>query len=73
TDFFGVELKWQDFVPTVSEVRAAAPAEKAGIRSGDVLLGVGDGRIADRLDLGTTLALLESNQAVRVRVLRDGV
>lgn len=73
TDFFGVELKWQDFVPTVSEVRVAAPAEKAGMRRGDVLLGVGDGRIADRLDLGTTLALLESNQAVRVRVLRDGV
>jgi serine protease Do len=73
TDFFGVVLQWQDFVPRVSEVRAAAPAEKAGIKPGDVLLGIGDGRIADRLDLGTTLALLESSQSVRVRVLRDGV
>ena len=72
TDFFGVKLQWQDFVPKVTEVRAAAPAEKAGVRVGDVLLGIGDGRIADRLDLGTILALLESEQSVKVRVLRDG-
>ncbi len=70
--FFGVQLKWKDFVPEVSRVFPNTPAEKAGLKQGDVLLTVAHGRIADRLDLSTTLDLLEEEQTVEIGILRDG-
>jgi len=68
--FFGVQLKWKDFTPLVDEVVTASPAEKSGLQEGDALLQIAGGRIADRLDLATTLALLESEQTVEVRIRR---
>ncbi|HQZ65322.1 MAG TPA: trypsin-like peptidase domain-containing protein [Planctomycetaceae bacterium] len=70
--FFGVQLKWKDFVPEVTRVFPNTPAEKAGLKKGDVLLTVAHGRIADRLDLSTTLDLLEEEQTVEIGILRDG-
>ncbi|MFM7058628.1 MAG: S1C family serine protease [Planctomycetota bacterium] len=68
--FFGVQLRWKDFTPQVDEVITASPAEKSGLKAGDVLLQIAGGRIADRLDLATILALLEAEQTVEVRIRR---
>jgi serine protease Do len=68
--FFGVRLKWKEFVPEVAEVISGSPAEKSGLQQGDVLVQIAGGRIADRLDLATTLALIESDQTVDVRIRR---
>jgi serine protease Do len=70
--FFGVKLRWRDFVPEVVRVLPQSPAEKAAIQPGDVLLKVGGEPIADRLDLGTTLDLLTSNTGVEVQFRRNG-
>ena len=70
--FFGVHLKWKDFTPVVADVIPNTPAEKAGLKQGDVLLTVEKSRIADRLDLSTTLDLLEEEQEIEVGILRDG-
>ncbi|MEJ7592666.1 MAG: trypsin-like peptidase domain-containing protein [Planctomycetaceae bacterium] len=70
--FFGVQLKWKDFVPAVSQVIPNSPAEKAGLKQGDVLLTIENSKIADRLDLSTTLDLLEEEQEIEVGIFRDG-
>ncbi len=71
--FFGALLTWPDFVPTVKLTLADSPAQKAGLQPGDELVSIAGSRIADRLDLGTTLALLEENQSVDITFQRDGV
>lgn len=71
SEFFGVELKWKDFVPEVNRVLTNSPAEKAGLRKGDILLKIQGAPIADRLDLGTTLDLLEVEQQIEVTLRRD--
>ena len=68
--FFGVQLKWKDFVPVVARVLPDTPAEKAGLKKGDILLTVEHARIADRLDLSTTLDLLEEEQSVEIGIRR---
>lgn len=68
--FFGVHLKWRDFIPEVDRVFPGTPAEKAGIQVGDVLMKIQGMPIADRLDLGTTLDLLEEDQTVQVTLRR---
>lgn len=70
--FFGVHLKWKDFSPVVADVIPNSPAEKAGLKQGDVLLTVDKNKIADRLDLSTTLDLLGEEQEIEVGILRDG-
>lgn len=70
--FFGVHLKWRDFVPEVASIIPDTPAEKAGLKVGDVLLRIEGEPIADRLDLGTTLDLLEEDQPISVQIRRDG-
>jgi len=71
--FLGVKLKWKDFVPQVTSVVPNTPAEKAGLKSGDVILKIQGDPIADRLDLGTTLDLLEEDQKIEIQIRRDGV
>ncbi len=68
--FFGVNLKWKDFTPEVTGVLKNSPAEKAGLKNGDVLLKIEGEPIADRLDLGTTLDLLEEEQPIELIVRR---
>ncbi len=70
--FFGVQLKWKDFVPEVSKVMPNTPAEKAGLKRGDVLVTIQEDLIADRLDLGTTLDLLDEEQSIEVGIRRNG-
>lgn len=69
--FFGVKLKWKDFVPEVVSVVAGSPAETSGFQAGDVLLKIQGEPIADRLDLGTTLDLLEEGQQIKVQIRRS--
>ena len=69
--FFGVQLKWKDFVPEVTKVIANTPAEKAGLKKGDILVTIEENLIADRLDLGTTLDLLEEDQEIAVGIRRN--
>jgi serine protease Do len=49
---------------------SGSPAEKSGLQKGDVLQLISGGRIADRLDLATTLALIESDQVIDVQFRR---
>jgi serine protease Do len=70
--FFGVQLKWKDFVPEITKVIPNSPAEKAGLQVGDVLMTIEGEPIADRLDLGTTLDLLEEYQKIKLQVRRNG-
>lgn len=70
--FFGVHLKWKDFTPVIDRVIPNTPAEKAGLKPGDVLLTLEKSKIADRLDLSTTLDLLGEEQEIEIGILRDG-
>lgn len=70
TGIFGIRVAWRDFIPVVDDVIDGTPAKAAGIQKGDVLLGIGAGRIADRLDLSTIIDLLEEDQQVDVKVRR---
>jgi len=70
TGIFGVRVAWRDFIPVVEEVIEGTPAKTAGLQKGDVLLGIGAGRIADRLDLSTIIDLLEEDQSIDVRIRR---
>ncbi len=70
--FFGVHLKWKEFIPEVARVIPDTPAEKAGLKKGDVLVEIEGEPIADRLDLGTTLDLLDEEQEIKLQIRRNG-
>jgi serine protease Do len=57
----------------VGGVVAGSPAEKSGIKRGDVITKVGGDDIKDANDLLNRIALLVPNQWVELRVLRDGI
>ncbi|MCA9064344.1 MAG: trypsin-like peptidase domain-containing protein [Planctomycetaceae bacterium] len=71
TDFFGVSVRWKDFIPEVKTVLPDSPADRAGLRPGDRLVSIGGERFADRLDLGTVLALLNEEQSIQVELIRN--
>jgi predicted metalloprotease with PDZ domain len=48
------------------------PADRSGVRAGDVLLGVGGVSILDLTSLNETLRVLKPGQRAEVRLLRDG-
>ena len=56
----------------VTEPTAGGPAEKAGIRSGDVILYVNGREVRDALDLSRTISTQDPGSAVEVVYLRDG-
>ena len=57
----------------VGGVVAGSPAEKSGIKRGDVITRVGESDIKDANDLLNRIALLIPDQWVEIRVLRDGL
>ena len=56
----------------VSDVTSGGPAEKAGIRSGDVIVAFNGKEIKDEHDLPQAVASMTPGKTVDVRVLRDG-
>jgi len=56
----------------VSDVTSGGPAEKAGIRSGDVIVGFEGKEIRDQHDLPQVVALTKPGKTVDVRLLREG-
>jgi S1-C subfamily serine protease len=66
-----------DFTPVpdgvkLTGVRAGSPAEKAGIRAGDVIVRLGEMEVHDLQGLTDALRAHRPGDAVRVDVLRDG-
>ena len=49
------------------------PADRAGIRPGDVLVGVGDKPVMDSTSLLNLIAVLAPGKAVQLRLIRDQV
>ncbi|MHB8783567.1 MAG: DegQ family serine endoprotease [Desulfobacteria bacterium] len=56
----------------VSDVTSGGPAEKAGIRSGDVIVAFDGKEIKDEHDLPQAVATTKPGKTVDVRLLRDG-
>jgi serine protease Do len=56
----------------VSDVTSGGPAEKAGIRSGDVIVGFDGKVIRDQHDLPQAVALTRPGKTVDVQLLREG-
>ena len=56
----------------VSDVTSGGPAEKAGIRSGDVIIAFNGKEIKDQHELPQIVASMKPGKTVDVRLLRDG-
>ena len=56
----------------VSDVTKDGPAEKAGIRSGDVIVAFNGKEIRDEHELPATVAVTKPGQKVDIKVIRDG-
>lgn len=65
-DYFGAT----DGGVLVSSVREDSPAERAGLKAGDVILRVGDEKVEDPGDLMTAINRAEAGE-VQLRILRD--
>jgi len=66
-----------DFTPVekgvrISSVRADSPAEKAGLRGGDVIVAFDDGEIKDLQGMTDGLRARKPGDSVRITVLREG-
>lgn len=80
--WLGVVLAGPDIVDYLTPGRSGAvlfdlydgePAQRAGLRSGDVVLEVGGQEIADSDDLINAIVGLDPGQPTRFRLMRDGV
>ncbi len=56
----------------VSDVTSGGPAEKAGIRSGDVIVAFDGKAIKDEHELPTVVATTKPGKSVNVRLIREG-
>jgi S1-C subfamily serine protease len=56
----------------VNRVVEGGPAEKAGVKSGDVIVGISTTTIASATDLTNAIQAMKVGQAVAVRIVRDG-
>jgi serine protease DegQ len=57
----------------IAGVLRGGPADRAGIRPGDVLVGVGDKPVMDSTSLLNLIAVLAPGKAVQLRLIRDQV
>jgi serine protease Do len=56
----------------VAQLEDAGPAHRAGVRQGDVIVGIGDRRVVTVSDLQTQLAYIEPGSTVELHVVRGG-
>lgn len=56
----------------VSDVTDNSPAERAGLKAGDIITEVNGSRIADSADLRVRIAALNPGAAAKLKVFRDG-
>ncbi len=56
----------------VSDVSPDSPADKAGIKAGDILTEVNGTKVADSADLRVRIAALSPGSTAKLRVFRDG-
>jgi serine protease Do len=56
----------------IVRIEPGSPAERAGIRLGDVIVQIGDTRVSSVSELQAALARLEPNTTVPVRAIRSG-
>ena len=66
-----------DFAPVekgvkFSDVRPGSPADKAGLKAGDILIGFGEKPINNLYDFTFALRASKVGDVVKVRYLRDG-
>jgi serine protease Do len=56
----------------ITAVIPGGPAERAGLKPGDVVLGIGEERVTDSVALLRRITGLPPGEQVRIRILRDG-
>jgi serine protease Do len=56
----------------IAEVMPKSPAEKAGLKAGDIIVGIGDDEIDSMRDLPRSVAADSIGEAVPVKILRNG-
>jgi S1-C subfamily serine protease len=57
----------------VDDIRAGTPAERAGIRKGDIIIAVNEITVTDMHSYSEALKTLDPGDEIRVRFLRSGV
>jgi len=56
----------------VDQVQAGAPAEKAGVKTGDVILSIDNAAVADSRDLARKVAAEDPGKTVSMQISREG-
>ncbi len=62
----------QDSGALIASVMPGEPAEKAGLRSGDIVIRIGDAKIESSSDLTREIASYKPKSEVKILVMRDG-
>ena len=56
----------------IGDVTPSSPAQKSGIKRGDIILDVNGKQIADSRELRMSISLMKADATVKLRILRDG-
>ena len=70
--FLGVSTAQGTGGAVVREVTSGGPAQDAGVRTGDVIVGVGGDRVSEPDDVAAAIQDMRPGQSVEVEVRRDG-
>ncbi len=66
---FGMDEVYGAIIPEVSE---GSPAERGGLKAGDIVLEINGHRLESAADLPFMIGLTEPGESIRVKILRDG-
>jgi S1-C subfamily serine protease len=56
----------------ISGVRSGSPAERAGLKGGDIITGIGDKKVANLVDMTEALRAHQAGDTVAITAKRDG-
>lgn len=68
----GIQIENTDKGPTVRVVAAGSPAEKAGLKVGDILTKIGDTAVKDAQEASAAVQSHKAGDEVAIEVTRDG-